>query len=245
MISSIFTGKSALVALLASTLTFATAIPVEVEERDIYKRAPLSMGMAASFGALAATTLTSTGATLITGDCGVWPGTSIVGFPPGVCTGTTSAGGTLAQNGQASCLTAYNAGWALVAGATALPASNLGGITLLPGTYTFPTAAATLSGTLRLDAAGDPNAQFIFLITTTFATAVSARIRLHNGAKACNVYFLNGSSATIGGAGRLNGNIISYTSIAAQNNAWNNGTWCALNGAVTLINNKLAAVSVC
>ena len=77
--------------------------------------APVLMGLAKSFGALSATTLTSTGNTAITGapagavgDGGVYPGTSITGFPPGTASGVLSAGTVFSQNGEAACLLAYN-----------------------------------------------------------------------------------------------------------------------------------------
>ena len=73
------------------------------------KRAlPVLMGLAKSFGALSGSTLTSTGATAITGNGGVWPGSAITGFPPGTASGVLAAGTTLAQEGQAACLEAYN-----------------------------------------------------------------------------------------------------------------------------------------
>jgi hypothetical protein len=123
----------------------------------------------------------------------------------------------------------------------ALPSSNLGGITLLSGVYTFPTSAVTLSGTLTLNAGGDATKQFIFKITTTFTAAANAKVVLINNAKPCNVYFLVGSSASIGAAAQMQGNLIAYTAIGASNAASNQGTWCALNAAVTLINNSLVA----
>jgi hypothetical protein len=77
--------------------------------------APVLMGLAKSFGALSATTLTSIGNTAITGapagavgDGGVYPGTSITGFPPGTASGVLSAGTVFSQNGEAACLLAYN-----------------------------------------------------------------------------------------------------------------------------------------
>ena len=59
MHSTILSSKLALVTLLISTLT--NAIPIQ--ERHLFKRAPLSLGLAKSFGALAYSTLTSIGAT--------------------------------------------------------------------------------------------------------------------------------------------------------------------------------------
>ena len=92
-----------------SLLALATIahINLSLTHPTLTKRAPaVVMGLAESFGAIAHTTLTSTGNTVIIGDCGTYPGTAITGFPPGACTGTTSAGGTAAQNAEASCLTA-------------------------------------------------------------------------------------------------------------------------------------------
>jgi hypothetical protein len=99
----------------------------------------------------------------------------------------------------------------------------------------------TLAGTLTLDARGVSTRQFIFQIKTTLTVAAAAKIVLINGAQACNVYFIVGSSASIGAGAQLQGNILAYTAIAAQNAASNQGTWCALNAAVTLINNSLVA----
>jgi hypothetical protein len=205
---------------------------------------PVLMGVAADFGAIAATTLTSTGATLITGDCGTCPGTAITGFPPGKCTGTTSAGGTLACNAEAACLTAYNNAKGKVP-TMALTSSNLGGIVLPPGVYTFPTSAASLSGTLTLNGATNPDGQWIFQISTTFSAAVGSKVVLENGAQACNVYFQVGSSASILGGAQLQGNVLAYTSISVGSAASNRGTLCALNGAITLIDDALTALTTC
>jgi hypothetical protein len=102
-------GRLAIFALIAAQFSaLSLAIPTG-EQPALEKRVlPVVMGAAKSFAALAATTLTSTGATALTGNGGVWPGTAITGFPPGTCSGTLAAGTVLAQNGQSGCLTAYN-----------------------------------------------------------------------------------------------------------------------------------------
>jgi hypothetical protein len=87
----------------------AEAHAIALEKRAL----PVLLGLAKSFGALGGTTLTSTGATAITGsggvgNGGVWPGSAIVGFPPGTASGALAPGSVLAQNGEAACLTAYN-----------------------------------------------------------------------------------------------------------------------------------------
>ena len=49
---------------------------------------PIALGTACSFGMLGATpSVTSSGPTNVTGDIGIWPAASIVGFPPGTLTG--------------------------------------------------------------------------------------------------------------------------------------------------------------
>lgn len=114
-----------------------------------------------------------------------------------------------------------------------------------PGAYTFPTSGVTLSGTLTLNGTLSAKGQYIFKITTTFGAAAAAKVVLINGAQACNVYFVVGSSATLGAGSIMKGNILAYTSIASANAVSNAGTWCALNGAVTLINDALTAQTTC
>ena len=225
---------------LITLLGITGALTLPVVEKRQSTAPPVLMGAAASYGAIAHTTLTSTGDTLVIGDCGTYPGTAITGFPPGICTGTTSAGGVAAQNAEAACLTAYNDAKGLVP-TRALPSVELGGMTLRPGVYTFPASAAQLSTTLTLDGASNNLGQFVFQIATTFQTAIGSKVLLINGAQAGNVYFQVGTSATIGGATMLQGNVLASASIAVGAGAANNGTFCALNGAVTLINDALTA----
>ncbi len=181
----------------------------------------------------------------ITGACGTWPGTAITGFGAGagVCTGGIDAGNTAAQNAEAACLTAYNLAASFVP-TTTLP-TNPGGLTLVPGVYNFTTLNAGLSGTLTLNGASNPHGQFIFEVKTTFVPSALAKVVLTGGAQACNVYWIVGSSATIGAGAQLQGNILAYTSVSVGSAVSNKGTLCALNGGITLIDDALTAQPTC
>jgi len=86
---------------ILALITTGLAHPVVVEERA----AALTMGAAITFGVVAATTITNTGATVVTGECGVSPGSAIVGFLPGVCSLGESVGAAApAHNAAAACL---------------------------------------------------------------------------------------------------------------------------------------------
>lgn len=189
-----------------------------------------------NFGVCAATTITNAGNTVVTGSIGVSPGSSITGFPPGTAT-TIEVTTVAAANCEAQAGTTYNTCKGL-ATTTDLSGTPLGGLTLLAGVYNFATTAA-LSGTLKLNAAGNANAQFIFKIGTAFSTTSSSKVTLINGAKACNVFWCVGSSAAIADLNVFNGPLIAYTSISVGEATTDVGGFFALNGGVTLLNDKV------
>lgn len=193
----------------------------------------ISLGTAQSFGVLGASAVTNTGSTVVTGDLGISPGTSITGFPPGSVTGTVHNADAVAAEAESDATTAYNAilGTACT---TDLTGQNLGGLTLTPGVYCF-SSSAQLTGTLTLNALGNPNALFIFKIGSTLTTASGSVVQVINPASACNVFWQVGSSATLGTGTSFVGNILAETSITLTTGA--NvvaGRLLALTGAVTL-----------
>src|SRR5688500_6257871 len=198
--------------------------------------APVGLGTADSFAVLAGTTVTNTGPSVITGDVGVSPGSAIVGFPPGIVIGGTfHAADAVALQAQNDTTTAYNdaAGRATTAAAPA----DLAGLTLVGGVYTGPTLG--LTGTVTLDAQGDPNTVWIFQSASTLITSSSSVVNLINGAQACNVYWQIGSSATLGTNSTFVGTILALTSITANTDATIQGRLLARNGAVTLDDNTI------
>jgi hypothetical protein len=204
---------------------------------------PINLGSAASFAVLSGSTVTNTGSTIVSGNLGVWPGTSITGFPPGiVVNGATYVGDTTAMQAQADALAAYNAA-AAETGGEALTGENLGGLTLTAGVYNF-SSSAQLTGTLTLNAQGAQNAVFIFQIGSMLTTASSSLISIINGQTA-EVLWEVGSSATLGSGTVFDGDIIALTDITLDTGASIScGGALALNGAVTMDTNAVSTTGV-
>ena len=198
------------------------------------------LGSAQSFGVLAGQAVTSTGDTVVNGDLGIYPGTSITGFLPGIVNGTIYNGTTAALQAQNDATAAYLA-LKYETPFQDLSGENLGGMTLDAGAWGFSTSAQ-LTGILTLDAQGDSNARFDFLIGSTLTTDSSAEIILINGASADEVFWQVGSSATLGAGTSFEGSIIAYQSITLDAGADVMGSILALNGSVTLIDNVITAV---
>lgn len=211
---------------------------------SVYAAAPTlaatapSLGTAQNFAVLGGSTVTNTGASLLTGDLGVWPGLSITGFPPGVVNGVTHAGDGVALQAQSDLVIAYDA-LAGQACDTDLTGQDLGGMTLSPGAYCYSTSAQ-LTGTLTLDAQGDPNAVFVFQIGSTLTTASASIVDVINGGSDCNVFWQIGSSATLGSGTAFAGNILALTAITLNTGATVSGQILARNAAVTLDTNEVA-----
>ena len=198
-----------------------------------------SMGTAQSFGVLAGSTVTNTGASVVSGDLGVDPGTAITGFPPGVVNGTVHAADGAALQAQNDVTTSYNA-LAALAPTMNLTGKDLGGMTLLPGVYFF-SSSAQLTGTLTLNSQGNPDALFVFQIGSTLTTASSSSVVTINGGEGCNVFWQVGSSATLGTTTAFEGNILADESITLNTGAdMVSGRALAEHGAVTMDDNDVA-----
>ena len=113
---------------------------------------------------------------------------------------------------------------------------------LLAGVYKY-TSAAQLNGQLTLDAQGDPNAVFVIQIGSTLTTASAASVVLANGAQGKNVYWIVGSSATLGTGTSFAGQIMAVVTITLTTNVTINcGAALAQTGAVTLDTNVITTI---
>jgi uncharacterized membrane protein YgcG len=221
--------------LPASALAMAFALVLPAGSASA-AQASVGLGTAAPYAVLAGTTVTNTGPSTISGSVGVAPGSAVVGFPPGlVSNGSIHAADAEALQAQDDLTTAYNdaAGRGPVVDQTG---QNLGGQTLTPGVYSASTSM-NLTGTVTLDALGDPAAVFIFQAGSTLLTASSSRVALIGAAQPCNVFWQVGSSATIGTGTTFVGTVMALTSITLQTGATVQGRMLARNGQVALDNN--------
>ena len=188
----------------------------------------VDLGTADDFAVLAGSGITNTNPSVVTGDVGLSPTTgAAIGITAAEVTGTiyaVDAAGPAGSVEDPALLTiaknaltvAYND--ALGQATDTSVTSDLGtfnGGTLTPGVYEDNDApdSLALTGTLTLDAQGDPDAVFIFKSGSTLTTAANSEITLINGAQACNVFWQVGSSATLGTNSIFKGNILAAASI--------------------------------
>lgn len=218
-------------ATAALVLTFALVGAGGGAVDAIAAQPPVGLGTAGSFAVLAGSAVSNTGPTVVNGDLGVSPGTAVSGFPPGTINGTEHAADAVAAQAQNDLTTAYND----AAGRTpaASVSGDLTGQTLTPGVYKS-TSSLGLTGSLTLDAQGDPNAVFIFQIASTLTTGSGSSVNLIGGAQACNVYWQVGSSATLGTNSTFRGNVLALTAATVTTGATVDGRVLARNAGVTL-----------
>ncbi|MDO9497298.1 MAG: ice-binding family protein, partial [Nocardioides sp.] len=200
-----------------------------------YAAPTIGLGTAGSFAVLAGSEVTNTGPSVLTGDLGVSPGSSVTGFPPGQVNGTQHVSDAVALQAQNDLTTAYNQAASSPTDQD-LTGTDLGGLTLLPGVYE-DTSDMQLTGTVTLDAQGDPNAVFIFKAGSSLTTASNSGVLLINGASPCNVFWQVASSATLGTGTDFVGTVMALTAATLNTGADVTGRILARNAAVTLDTN--------
>ena len=206
------------------------------------RAAPVLGSDLARFSVLGASTVTNTGATTLTGDLGVSPGSAITGKATITVNGThaATAGNPSVHEADATAtsaqtqLAAAKASLALLGPGTLEPA-DLAGLTLLPGVYTVPTGTSNLSGTLTLDGGGNANAFWVFQSPSTLITSFGSVVDVVNTGAGAGVFWNIGSSATLGAGTSFEGNLLALDSITVGNSVTLGcGRALAQTGAVTL-----------
>jgi hypothetical protein len=158
-----------------------------------------------------------------------WNGITMAGLPGGILLGC----GTIGTGGGAG-----------------LGIGCAGNATLPPGIYISHTSSTIdITGDLTLDGQGDANAVFVFQVPSAALTATPGsilshpRILLINGAKASNVWWEVGSSATLGSYSEFQGNILASASISMGTGATSCGRLLAGaegSGAFTFLANTVS-----
>ena len=224
-------GHSTMSSVIGMALLIVGALPTGAQSNPL--------ASAQQFGVLGASTVTNTGPTTIKGDLGVYPGTAITGLGSITLTGTVHQADAVAQQAQADALSAYNLLRAMPF-TTDLTGQNLGGMTLTPGVYFF-SSIAQLSGNLFLNFLGNAQSRFVFQIGSTLTTASGSTVSEVNGGQSDNVFWLVGSSATLGTTTAFEGSILADQSITLNTAASIVcGRAIALHAAVTMDTNVIS-----
>ena len=183
---------------------------------------------AANFAALAGAAVSNTGSSTITGDVG-----AVSAITPGAWTVT----GTVHTVDDAATVQALVDATSAYGTLSVLPSTvltgDLGGKTLTPGVYSYASSAA-LTGTLTLDFTGLSNQKIVIITGSTLTTASSSVVDVINSNSTNEIYWVIGSSATLGTTTSFAGNIIAQVSATLTTGATvANGSVIALTGSVT------------
>jgi hypothetical protein len=204
------------ISLLVLTLgisAFAQTDPVKI-----------NLGTADKFAVMAGAGISNTSSqTYIIGDVGSYPTCTVTGLTASQVKGHLYLScSPVTAKAQKGLTVAYNQAANATCG-TDLTGKDLGGLKLKPGVYCFSTTA-NLTGTLTLDAEGNPDAQWIFQIGSALTTTTNSKVVMvlgrdlpqplwSKGKRGCNVYWQIGSSATIGSSNTFVGKILALDSI--------------------------------
>jgi hypothetical protein len=236
------TAQTDYIAIVTTAATNTTGTPLvnlyawafTTGASDSIGQSPIDMGTADAFLALGGTAIENVSTvgqpTRVNGQLGVYQTSAsvVTGFtesnPPG--TGIIQTGGIQTSPAMATVAVDFRKAVLEATSRTLNPTRT--GITDLaltlvdgatpgvfpPGLYTSGSAALVLSaGNLTLDAKGNPDAVWVFKADSTFIVGDHRQIILTNGARASQVFWVVGSSVTVGDQVAFKGNILAGSSI--------------------------------
>jgi hypothetical protein len=237
--------------LCISTLTLlllATSCMCDNNARRLLSVKPtptVELGQAQYFTVLGASMVTTAGPSTVDGLLGVSPAAAstitgsyvftevleLKGIAPQLSGETVHDSATAKDDASIAYLDAAGR----LENAVVIPTVNIGGKTFGPGLYTTAGALEVSSGTLYLSGEG----VYIFQMATTLTVSTGLKMVLTDGAKASDVFWQVGTSATFKTGSEVVGTVMAYASIAMGTQATIQGRLFALNGAVTLIQNTI------
>lgn len=197
------------------------------------------MAGATNFAILGGSAISNTGSTVVTGDLGLSPGTSVGGFGPGILNGTQHVNDPIANQAKLDLTAAYNDAAGRTSTQIVTLSGNIGGLTLTPGLYKSTSSLSISSGDLTFDAGGNANAVFIIQIASTLTTTSGRKVILAGGAQASNIFWQVGSSATFGTTSVFKGTVMAMQSITFNTGASLTGRALARTGAVVMAGNTI------
>ncbi len=206
-------ASSVLVATQVLTVPASASVAVvALPAASVAAATSVDLGTAAGYSVLAGTGVSNTGsATVLALDLGLSPSGAIAGFPPGVVTGVKHDKDAAAEVAQSDRADAYAAAVAQTGG---IPfAGDQIGATFHPGVHSTA-AAFTNTGTITLDADGDPGAVFLFQIGAAFSGAAITKVVLTDGALAHNVYWQVDGAVSLGAGAKYVGTFLATGAVA-------------------------------